>query len=165
MLNCCIERKKARETLGETGEYSGRTDSFSSDNVDGSEGGSTHPGTAQADVSMSSDEEFYECMDNDSEDGRPSSPGDAKNTDQSELSSSHISQSDASTKLANRKSRRLSKDLSFSDSFTHQPEGRLKTCMGLKLLNINEKLYIPVTQEPAPMTEDMLEEHAEVLAK
>ncbi|XP_071844702.1 rab3 GTPase-activating protein catalytic subunit-like isoform X2 [Apostichopus japonicus] len=46
-----------------------------------------------------------------------------------------------------------------------KPEGRLKVCGELKLLNSDEDLYIPVTQDPAPMTEDMLEEHAEVLAK
>ena len=46
-----------------------------------------------------------------------------------------------------------------------EPEGRLRPFGTIKLMNSNESLYIPVTQEPAPMTEDMLEEHAEVLAK
>ena len=53
----------------------------------------------------------------------------------------------------------------FKETFTHKPEGRLAPFQDLKLINCDEKLYIPVTQEPAPMTEDMLEEHAEVLAK
>ena len=58
-------------------------------------------------------------------------------------------------------------DGSFLDVYGHQPEGRLKPCDGgLRLLN-NERefVYIPVTQETAPMTEDTLDEHAEVLTK
>ncbi|XP_041120289.1 rab3 GTPase-activating protein catalytic subunit-like [Polyodon spathula] len=45
-------------------------------------------------------------------------------------------------------------------------EGRLHPHGKLTLLHyIQEPLYIPVTQEPAPMTEDLLEEQSEVLAK
>ena len=54
---------------------------------------------------------------------------------------------------------------SFKDSWTHQAEGRLRKCGDMKLLNQDEWSYIPVTQQPAPMTEDLLDEHAEVLAK
>uniref|UniRef100_A0AAR2K619 Rab3 GTPase-activating protein catalytic subunit n=1 Tax=Pygocentrus nattereri TaxID=42514 RepID=A0AAR2K619_PYGNA len=46
-----------------------------------------------------------------------------------------------------------------------KPEGRLQPHGKLTLLNSDEPLYIPVTQEPAPMTEDLLEEQSEVLAK
>lgn len=56
-------------------------------------------------------------------------------------------------------------DSAFKDTFSHKPEGRLALFQELKLINCDERMYIPVTQEPAPMTEDMLEEHAEVLAK
>lgn len=56
-------------------------------------------------------------------------------------------------------------DSAYKESYSHRPEGRLAPFQGLKLINCDEKMYIPVTQEPAPMTEDMLEEHAEVLAK
>ncbi len=56
-------------------------------------------------------------------------------------------------------------DASFRDSLTHQPDGRLRPCGELRLINGEDALYIPITQEPAPMTEDLLEEHAEVLAK
>ncbi len=38
-------------------------------------------------------------------------------------------------------------------------------CENMRLLNGEEMMYVPVTQSPAPMTEDMLEEQAEVLAK
>uniref|UniRef100_A0A914VJ43 Rab3 GTPase-activating protein catalytic subunit n=1 Tax=Plectus sambesii TaxID=2011161 RepID=A0A914VJ43_9BILA len=45
-----------------------------------------------------------------------------------------------------------------------EPQGRLKPLMDLKLLNKpTVPLYIPVTQDPSPMTEDLLEEHAEYL--
>jgi len=53
----------------------------------------------------------------------------------------------------------------FADSLLYQADGRLKPCTDLQLLSVNEPLYVPITQEPAPMTEDMLEEHAEVLAR
>lgn len=57
-------------------------------------------------------------------------------------------------------------ETSFTDTWTHQPEGRVKVFADITLLNDPKQLmYVPVTQEPAPMTEDMLEEHAEVLAK
>lgn len=46
-----------------------------------------------------------------------------------------------------------------------KPEGRLKRCGQLRLFETNEPLYIPITQEPAPMTEDRLEEHADVLLR
>lgn len=48
---------------------------------------------------------------------------------------------------------------------SEQPQGRLRKLEDLKLLNVDDDLYIPVTQEPAPMTEDMLAEHAEVLTR
>ncbi|UJR36425.1 hypothetical protein I4U23_029148 [Adineta vaga] len=44
-----------------------------------------------------------------------------------------------------------------------QPEGRFKPCGDLKLLNTNESLYIPITQECPPATEDMLDEQTTVL--
>ncbi|KAK7068094.1 Rab3 GTPase-activating protein catalytic subunit [Halocaridina rubra] len=52
-----------------------------------------------------------------------------------------------------------------SRSVWDKPEGRLKRCGQLRLLKTNEPLYIPYTQEPAPMTEDRLEEHADVLLR
>ena len=47
----------------------------------------------------------------------------------------------------------------------YQPQGRLSKLDDLRLLRVDEALYIPVTQEPAPMTEDQLEAHAEVLTR
>ncbi|XP_076055611.1 RAB3 GTPase activating protein subunit 1 [Oratosquilla oratoria] len=56
-----------------------------------------------------------------------------------------------------------SKEIAASRSAWDKPEGRLRKCGNLCLLKTGEPLFIPVTQEPAPMTEDRLEEHAEVL--
>lgn len=44
-------------------------------------------------------------------------------------------------------------------------EGVRHRCGDMTLLGTNEPLYIPLTQDPSPMTEDMLEQHAEALEK
>ena len=57
-------------------------------------------------------------------------------------------------------------DASFKEAFDRQPEGRSHRCGELRLLgNEREFVWVPVTQDTAPMTEDSLEEHAEVLAR
>ena len=110
MLNCCIERRKARETsvCGDA-LMTVKRNSLSDEDDE--------------------DEEFFEC--------------------ESDTAAADTSQSQ-------------SDDV---DSLPYQADGRLKPCAELRLLSVNERLYVPITQEPAPMTEDMLEEHAEVLAR
>ena len=55
--------------------------------------------------------------------------------------------------------------MTSEDIVNKEPEGRLEKSETLKLLLRPEQpLYIPVTQDRSPMTEDMLEEHAEYLA-
>ncbi|XP_061697814.1 rab3 GTPase-activating protein catalytic subunit isoform X1 [Syngnathoides biaculeatus] len=44
-------------------------------------------------------------------------------------------------------------------------EGRMHPYNNMTLLNSSELLFIPVTQEPAPMTEDLLEEQSEIFTK
>lgn len=45
-----------------------------------------------------------------------------------------------------------------------KPEGRLKRFDdNIKLLNADDYLYIPITQDPVPKTEDQLQEDAEML--
>ncbi|CAF1416356.1 unnamed protein product [Adineta steineri] len=53
--------------------------------------------------------------------------------------------------------------LSKSNLSELQPDGRLKPCGDLKLLYSNDILYIPITQECPPATEDMLDEQTIVL--
>ncbi|XP_033842507.1 rab3 GTPase-activating protein catalytic subunit [Periophthalmus magnuspinnatus] len=56
-------------------------------------------------------------------------------------------------------------DLSESNNSERKPEGRLKQHRDMRLLHTHQPLYIPVTQEPSPLTEDMLEQQSEVLSK
>lgn len=156
MLNCCIQKKIQRETL-----YKGYTSQSNldlnsseieaennSDSNDQSESrtrsSSENTGQRLNSESSSADEEFYECEDSPSK----SRTELEKDVDEKESESMDTSQSSE-----------------FRDSVSHKPEGRLSPCSNIKLLNHNEPLFIPITQEPAPMTEDMLEEHAEILAK
>lgn len=44
-----------------------------------------------------------------------------------------------------------------------EPEGRLEVLEDFKLLSGKAALYVPITQDPTPMTEDMLQEHADIL--
>lgn len=103
MLNCCIERKKAREQK----EFSAaRSDP---DDLNSSE--------------AESDDEFYDCDVDKEEDSHP------------------------------------------KHSLWNKPVGRLSKHGNLKLINTGEQLYIPITQEPVPKTEDQLEEDTDVLLK
>ncbi|XP_054281898.1 rab3 GTPase-activating protein catalytic subunit isoform X2 [Macrosteles quadrilineatus] len=48
-------------------------------------------------------------------------------------------------------------------SLWNKPVGRLKRCDNLRLLQTGEPLYIPITQDPVPKTEDQLEEDERVM--
>ncbi|XP_041940656.1 rab3 GTPase-activating protein catalytic subunit isoform X1 [Alosa sapidissima] len=144
MLNCCIERKRARDDSRQkgvspegprerkvSGPENGRLPTESSSSL--SPGGAA---AAAAEVSpgksweswSDSEDEFFECL-SDTEELKETPADGAKETGKA------------------------------------KPEGRLQPHGNLTLLNSDEPLYIPVTQEPAPMTEDTLEEQSEVLAK
>lgn len=47
----------------------------------------------------------------------------------------------------------------------NKPEGRLSRLEKMLLVDSDEPLYIPITQEPVPKTEDQLEDDAEVMLK
>lgn len=47
----------------------------------------------------------------------------------------------------------------------NKPEGRLSKLNDMKLIDSEEYLYVPITQEPVPKTEDQLEDDAEVMLK
>ncbi|EFA03502.1 Rab3 GTPase-activating protein catalytic subunit-like Protein [Tribolium castaneum] len=99
MLNCCIERKQARENTTTT--------------FDSAEGSSTD------------EDEFFDCADKPEEETRKKE----------------------------------------KYSLWNQPVGRLGKFNNLKLLKTGDPLYIPVTQEPVPKSEDQLEEDTDVLLK
>lgn len=131
MMNCCIERRKSRES-------SLRGDISMADGDISMVNRQTSPSDDD------DDDEFYECE------------TDAAPKREAESSLQYGDDDDPSL---------CTTSLEYTDSLLYQADGRLKPCADLTLLNVNERLYVPVTQEPAPMTEDMLEEHAEVLAR
>uniref|UniRef100_A0A673ALI7 Rab3 GTPase-activating protein catalytic subunit n=1 Tax=Sphaeramia orbicularis TaxID=375764 RepID=A0A673ALI7_9TELE len=124
MLNCCIERKRARDEaqkMKDGGKESTRASTASTSTREVSPGKSW-------DSWSDSDDEFFECL-----------------SDQGEMDGSHTEGEKNGSKT--------------------KPDGRLHPSNNMTLLNSTEPLYIPITQEPAPMTEDLLEEQSEVLAK
>uniref|UniRef100_A0A8C4SEX9 Rab3 GTPase-activating protein catalytic subunit n=1 Tax=Erpetoichthys calabaricus TaxID=27687 RepID=A0A8C4SEX9_ERPCA len=157
MLNCCIERKKARDdgkrsNSTNSGLTSGTTERkvSSSENgkvtqeVWGSEDRKEKGEVAQGkswDSWSDSEDEFFECL-----------------SDTEELKENV--QDRGKDGMPNE-----GKEGSGCDAPQQKPEGRLYQHAKLTLLHTGEPLYIPVTQEPAPMTEDLLEEQSEVLAK
>uniref|UniRef100_A0A673HI06 Rab3 GTPase-activating protein catalytic subunit n=1 Tax=Sinocyclocheilus rhinocerous TaxID=307959 RepID=A0A673HI06_9TELE len=121
MLNCCIERKRARDD----GRKSGVSDR-SRQGPESAGPAEVSPGKSW-DSWSDSEEEFFECLSDTEE----------------------MKETENEKKTANKS----------------KAEGRLQPHGKLTLLNSPEPLFIPVTQEPAPMTEDLLEEQSEVLAK
>uniref|UniRef100_A0A7N6AA81 Rab3 GTPase-activating protein catalytic subunit n=1 Tax=Anabas testudineus TaxID=64144 RepID=A0A7N6AA81_ANATE len=118
MINCCIERKKARDEARKVLEGSEKKVSRMS---------KVSPGKSW-DSWSDSEDEFFECLSDQGESEAP--PADEE-----------------------------------KDGSKSKAEGRLHPYNNMTLLNSSEPLYVPITQEPAPMTEDLLEEQSEVLAK
>ncbi|XP_059181022.1 rab3 GTPase-activating protein catalytic subunit isoform X2 [Centropristis striata] len=132
MLNCCIERKRARDEARKAleGNKERQRKVSGSGSAPDSKTASTRevsPGKSW-DSWSDSEDEFFECL-----------------SDQGDIEAPHTEAEKNGTKS--------------------KAEGRLHPYNNTTLLNSTEPLYIPVTQEPAPMTEDLLEEQSEVLAK
>ena len=155
MLNCCIERKKTREStsVDQTTKIGDRLTT-----------------STNKDFSISSeDEEFFECREEDSEKQDENVPTSNEGTTDENIT---LSENDSNVAGAesppadklDSDNKNLDKPNEL-DSCQLEADGRLKPFEDLKLLNVDDLMYIPVTQEPSPMTEDLLEEHAEVLAK
>uniref|UniRef100_A0A3P8TBC5 Rab3 GTPase-activating protein catalytic subunit n=1 Tax=Amphiprion percula TaxID=161767 RepID=A0A3P8TBC5_AMPPE len=134
MLNCCIERKRARDEVRKTLDSNKDRElkvSGGSQNSRQAPESAASTTTSQGkswDSWSDSEDEFFECLSDQGEIEAPQTDG--------------------------------GKDVSKSKA-----EGRLHPYNNMTLLNSTEPLYVPVTQEPAPMTEDLLEEQSEVLAK
>ncbi|KAM4525060.1 rab3 GTPase-activating protein catalytic subunit isoform 1-T1 [Odontesthes bonariensis] len=131
MLNCCIERKRARDEARKVQERSKEKEhkvtESSGATITSSSTREVSPGKSW-DSWSDSEEEFFECLSDQGESECPHPEG-------------------------------------VKDNSKGKAEGRLHPYNNLTLLNSAEPLYVPVTQEPAPMTEDQLEEQSEVLAK
>uniref|UniRef100_UPI0037E8220F rab3 GTPase-activating protein catalytic subunit isoform X2 n=1 Tax=Semicossyphus pulcher TaxID=241346 RepID=UPI0037E8220F len=138
MLNCCIERKRARDEARRTqeggkerehrGAGSSHNGRLTSDSTTASASTKEVSPGKSWDSWSDSEDEFFECL-----------------SDQGETEASHTE--------------------GEKDGSKSKAEGRLHPCNNMTLLNSAEPLYVPITQEPAPMTEDLLEEQSEVLAK
>ncbi|XP_066543675.1 rab3 GTPase-activating protein catalytic subunit isoform X2 [Amia ocellicauda] len=151
MLNCCIERKKARDDgrRGGPSDSSGgsgareRKVSGCENGRPGQDGVGAEPRRDKAEASQGkswdswsdSEDEFFECL-----------------SDTDELKE-NAQDGEKGVGKEGKETPRV------------KAEGRLHPHGKLLILNSQEPLYIPVTQEPAPMTEDLLEEQSEVLAK
>jgi len=179
MLNCCIEHKKTREALKDPSNKPAAVVRLRSQS-------DLERKDSAAELCYSSDEEFFECDDGSEGNAEeiekmditdphsPSHEGLAEGeniedkSDQNETFEKNDTDKDEGTDPESDKNNRsrLSRTGSrYADSYTHQADGRMRPFDDMKLLNSEEPLYVPITQEPAPMTEDMLEEHAEVLAR
>ncbi|XP_036937160.1 rab3 GTPase-activating protein catalytic subunit isoform X2 [Acanthopagrus latus] len=134
MLNCCIERKRARDEARKVLEGSKESERKSSSHQSPRPAQESSTSTKEAypgkswDSWSDSEDEFFECL-----------------SDQGDTDVSHTEGNEGGSK--------------------NKAEGRLHPYNNMTLLNSTEPLYVPVTQEPAPMTEDLLEEQSEVLAK
>uniref|UniRef100_A0AAY4B730 Rab3 GTPase-activating protein catalytic subunit n=1 Tax=Denticeps clupeoides TaxID=299321 RepID=A0AAY4B730_9TELE len=130
MLNCCIERKRARDD-GRKGTGVEKKGGCENGRLAPQSASLTSASPGKSWESWSdSEEEFFECL-----------------SDTDELKEVQPTEQERSA------------------SGRTKPEGRLQPHDKLTLLNSDEPLYIPITQEPGPMTEDALEEQSEVLAK
>ncbi|XP_005093890.1 rab3 GTPase-activating protein catalytic subunit [Aplysia californica] len=169
MLNCCIECKVKRESVG----YGYGPDSVNihdqsfDSSYDDRDSSARASKVASIVSSSDDDEEFFDA--DDDEVAKASAQGE-KNSEGKTNKGAESGQTDmkGSTEPSEESQGRdsvVSADGQFQDSITHRPVGRLVPMKNVFLLATGEQLYIPVTQEPSPMTEDMLEEHAEVLAK
>uniref|UniRef100_A0AAX7SEH4 Rab3 GTPase-activating protein catalytic subunit n=1 Tax=Astatotilapia calliptera TaxID=8154 RepID=A0AAX7SEH4_ASTCA len=131
MLNCCIERKKARDESHKVPEGKEKEHRVSGACQKSRQGPECATSASSSTREMSqgkswdswsdSEEEFFECL-----------------SDQGETEATQAE---------------------------GRAEGRLHPHNNMTLLNSAEPLYVPVTQEPAPMTEDLLAEQSEVLTK
>ncbi|XP_064598105.1 rab3 GTPase-activating protein catalytic subunit-like [Liolophura sinensis] len=150
MLNCCIERKIRREE--QQAKFSGADPG----DAGGTETGKDNLEGAVGQESSSEEEmEFFECDESVTEKQNESATeGATEEEKEVEKKASNLGESCDSNDAT-----------FFKDSISYRPDGRLRPYGDLKLLDSGETLYIPITQEPAPMTEDMLDEHAEALAK
>ncbi|XP_078408593.1 rab3 GTPase-activating protein catalytic subunit isoform X6 [Cetorhinus maximus] len=145
MLNCCIERKKARDDGRERAAENALGGSMErkASNSKGTPECSDNKGEPSQQKSWDSwsdsEDEFFECL-----------------SDTEELKDSEVKEGTTKGEV---------KDGGKKESQKWRPEARLHQHGKLTLLRTGDPLYIPVTQEPAPMTEDLLEEQSEVLAK
>ena len=184
MLNCCIEKKIGRERdQAKTNSSEPETVSFNQD--DDSNSSDSRPNSASKRGSSGTqckerltteqsesednddDDEFFECYSEAYGSKADQSESMEDTTSPKENSDSEGTEKDVSKPddITLRLGSNTSSKSIYEDSVERQPKGRLSKLDDLKLINGLDDLYVPITQEPAPMTEDLLAEHAEVLTR
>ncbi|XP_069472663.1 rab3 GTPase-activating protein catalytic subunit isoform X2 [Ambystoma mexicanum] len=146
MLNCCIERKKSRDE----GKKANALDRPLSGSMEKS---SSDIGTAQ-------DQHYTNYLEPEKEKNEVAKSWDSWSDSEDEFFEC-LSDTDELKGNGQEGGKKSGSKLTTN----LKPEGRLHQSGKLTLLCTGEPLFIPVTQEPAPMTEDLLEEQSEVLAK
>lgn len=194
MLNCCIEKKLSRDqdqsnansmasnSASQTVSHSNEDDSITeSDPLSGGDGNTNSAkevleNDRQSTSDENDDDEFFECDSEASESSKSrtdSTVTPSKTSDESDSRSNSASEKNSAnaTPLVDNCESDSDKPDASTSKLLHeegqkiQPKGRLRQLEDLRLINVDDALYIPVTQEPAPMTEDLLAEHAEVLTR
>ncbi|XP_059822242.1 rab3 GTPase-activating protein catalytic subunit [Hypanus sabinus] len=158
MLNCCIERKRARDggkkqmsenvvVASAEKKLSNNTSKGTTECMDNKDFERESKESSQQkswDSWSDSEDEFFECL---------SDTEELKESRQESETKKGMTKGDKNNEGAKK------------DVQKYKPDGRLHQHGKLTLLLTGDPLYIPLTQEPAPMTEDVLEEQSEVLAK
>ena len=171
MLNCCIERQIKREAAGygreDTVLHEASSSVFEYPDNDVAAGSVARKLGSAGSSTDDDDDEFFECNDGEEQEGEDDEGDMAEKGEGSASEKTSPKRMSSSKKnLSSEKSMDSSmSETSFKDATLIKPEGRLAPMKNMWSLSTNEPLFIPVTQEPSPMTEDMLEEQAEVLAK
>ncbi|XP_074627593.1 rab3 GTPase-activating protein catalytic subunit-like isoform X2 [Acropora palmata] len=157
MLNCCIERKRLSKIRTASLQFStninknsGRRIPNNTSNMEssGKSDSNTRLESTGSQSSISDDEEFFEALENQDE----SEKGTRNYFENFNIEGKTNSDSDIENSNDNNAS-------------MYKREGGKELFGDLKLLVSGEPLVVPITQEPAPMTEDMLEEQAEILTQ
>ncbi|XP_028991028.1 rab3 GTPase-activating protein catalytic subunit isoform X2 [Betta splendens] len=138
MLNCCIERKRSRDEARKVLEGSEKERRVSS-------GSRSRPDSATARTLGSTS----------TKEASPGKSWESWSDSEDEFFECFSDQGEVEAPPADEQ----------KDGSKTKAEGRLQPYNNMTLLKSPELLYIPITQEPAPMTEDLLEEQSEVLAK
>lgn len=158
MLNCCIERKRLSKIRAASLQFCANVGKNSETGINKSEDSNsdnlrkkdsdTASERIETQSSVSDDEEFFEAVESQEE------PDDENESNSTERK--HMERTDTD----------LDKDTTANDNLSPRKREGAKEPFGeLKLLASGEPLLVPFTQEPAPMTEDMLEEQAEILTQ
>ncbi|KAL9957793.1 hypothetical protein ACROYT_G034737 [Oculina patagonica] len=156
MLNCCIERKRLSKIRAASLQFSTNADKNSDTRTKSNDSNSEnlHKSGSNAQMesldtqsSISDDDEFFEAVESQDE------------------ADSESGSNEENTKNIKRTDSDLNEDNIDNNTSICRREGAKEPFGDLKLLVSGEPLLVPVTQEPAPMTEDMLEEQAEILTQ